>query len=196
MCACVCWCAHLPRHQSKVREYLASVIKHRCIINIGDSNSLYKLEHGSRKKLNPPPSPPSAPVRSGPVQRHLQGPPAKSKFLAVKKGKQAYTGPLQFLASRPPFSVPRQNACRSAVQAHAPNEIAERGSGHPESSRFPALAWKMISRLTIRARCRTSRIRSRPIPPACSPALPLSFPKHPSPPRICPGIPDRQSFSP
>ena len=121
---------------------------------------------------------------------------AKRKFLAVKKGKQAYTGPLQFLASRPPISVPRQNACRAAVQAYTPNEIAERGSGHPESFRFPALAWKIISRLTIRARSRTSRIRSRPFPPACSPALPLSFPKHPSPPRICPGIPDRQSFSP
>jgi hypothetical protein len=63
LCACVCWCAHLPRHQSKVREYLASVIKHRCIINVEDSNSLYKLEHGSRKKLN---HPPFAPLRSGP----------------------------------------------------------------------------------------------------------------------------------
>jgi len=41
-----------PRHKSKVREYLASVIKHRCIINVGQSNSLYKLEHGSRKKLD------------------------------------------------------------------------------------------------------------------------------------------------
>ena len=84
----------------------------------------------------------------------------------------------------------------AALQAHAPNETAERDSGHPKSSRFPALVWKMISRLTIQARCRTSRIRSRPFPPACSPALPLSFPKHPSPPGTCPKTPDRQSLSP